>query len=196
MSEGRTKKLSEGGEAASSRYGYPRTLEALALGERSAVEDAEIAGLDPLVADAPNPGYAALIQEDALVGKPQPGSTMDLQRGSKRETAYRKAQKPRPSVEKRVQGKRRAIVARALNSGATPLDVMLDNMRWASVKAHKLEQAAQGIEDKTTFEDVCRLREMADASAYRAAPYLHAKLAPVVPKGEKAMTINFIIEDA
>lgn len=155
----------------------------------SAPSDTEIAELDPLVSDAPYPGVA--VAEVVRTNHHSRGEKR------KREIAYAK---PRPTAkspaESAVKMKRRAIVARALTGSDTMLDIMVKNARWAFNKAAKLEQAAQDIEDRQTFEDVCRLREMADASAFRAAPYIHAKLAPLIGKGEKGLTVNLIIEDA
>lgn len=156
--------------------------------EKALIEDAEILGeSDPLIADAPNPGFLAASE----------GLRVDPR--GKRVSAFRKTPGPPAGVtasKKAIMAKRRVIVSRALSSGASPLDVILDNMRWASLRAHKLEQAAQGILTADLEDDLVRLREMATDAAYKVAPYLHPKLAPLVAKGEKGLTVNLVIEDA
>lgn len=116
-----------------------------------------------------------------------------MARGGKRVGAGRKA----GSVTK----KNREIAAQALKSGVTPLDVMLDNMRFyhhgADAALAKLlggvspaaiaEQAGQGKvagdDSPVTVIDAMKLilnfRGLAGEAAKDAAPFLHARIAPV-----------------
>lgn len=86
----------------------------------------------------------------------------------------------------------------------TSLDVLLDNMRvfWNAAKdleARTLSESgasARWIDmPKEDREDAMALRLAAGDQALKAAPFLHAKLAPHVPKGS-GQVVALIIEDA
>lgn len=101
-------------------------------------------------------------------------------------------------------------MARAARKGrlapekGTPLDVLLDTMRvfWNAAKdleARTLSEqgaSARWIDmPKDDRDDAMALRLAAGDQALKAAPYLHAKLAPHVPKGQ-GQVVALIIEDA
>ena len=182
------KPLSRGGSGPDSRYGHPATLEKIAAGEVEVPEDAEIVEADPLLEGAPNPGF--LVAQSPAPASDEPASA------KKSRGVFRAKPGPSSPAAKRIAGKRNAIVAKALSSGPSPVEVMARNMVWALFKAEEKERLAAGIETSELLDDIIRLREMADASAYRLAPYLHPKMVPIVPKGEKGLVVNFIVEDA
>jgi hypothetical protein len=72
----------------------------------------------------------------------------------------------------------------AIGQGCEPLDVMLDNMRWALEEARTEPDPAK----------VLRLRTYAQTCASDAAPYLHPRLATVVQKGDQDATMRTSIE--
>ena len=87
--------------------------------------------------------------------------------------------------------------AKILTSGEElPLDVILDNMRWEIGKARTLEKLMAGVETAEVLAEVRAHRAAAGVAAKDAAPYLHARLAPILPKGEKGLQVQLIIEDA
>ena len=101
--------------------------------------------------------------------------------------AYRKA----------IDATKRAVVRAALTSGEElPLHVMLDNMRWAMKRARAEEKLLVGVETAAAIAQIVSYRHLGQAAAEAAAPFLHARLAPIVPKGEKGLTVQLIIEDA
>ena len=69
-------------------------------------------------------------------------------------------------------------------------------MRWRALMARTLEKLAGDVLTSELMGEILHLRDGALAAAQLAAPYLHARLAPMVPKGEKGMTVQLIIEDA
>lgn len=98
---------------------------------------------------------------------------------------------------------REKLVTEALESGLTPLTVMLDNMRFAH------EQAAGILEDilrdgqKTlkartkklaSFKEVLRFRAMAGEAAKDAAPYIHPKLQSIDVGNKNDKPLKLIIE--
>jgi hypothetical protein len=99
------------------------------------------------------------------------------------------------STTKVIDRKKRAVVRAALTSGEElPLEVMLNNMRWAMERARSEEKLLAGVETAQGTAGVVAFRELAQAAAQAAAPYLHSKLAPIVPKGEKGVQVSLIIE--
>ena len=95
-------------------------------------------------------------------------------------------------VTKRTQAMR-AIADEALKSGCTPLDVLLDNMRYYYSKIKTAEKIFDdAIENKetpsvvmTALSKLCNFRSEAGRFAVEAAPYVHAKLAAVTVSGDK-----------
>jgi hypothetical protein len=80
----------------------------------------------------------------------------------------------------------RAIAAEALESGVTPLEVMLENMRFFHAEAEELlARVTSGLEDDERSGDLLQLlaklrhfRLEAQRCAVDAAPYLHPRLRP------------------
>jgi hypothetical protein len=85
-----------------------------------------------------------------------------------------------------------AIVEEAFKRGVTPLEVMLDNMRFA----HKgVDSLLKRIEDDNghpveleALKELLRLRQMSEKWAEAAAPYIHPRLTPVEPKAAGGKT--------
>lgn len=72
------------------------------------------------------------------------------------------------------------IAAKAIQAGITPLEVMLDNMRFAhSELTEHLSKLMDLAPDEVTdyLKAHINLREVAQECAKDAAPYVHAKLA-------------------
>src|SRR5271165_2752159 len=89
----------------------------------------------------------------------------------------------RKGTPNRASSERQAIVA---ESGVTPLDVILENMRWADQEAAKImakllspDAPTDSIEVLQTVKTLLRLRELACEWAHMAAPYVHPRLAAV-----------------
>lgn len=79
--------------------------------------------------------------------------------------------------------KTREIAAKELEKGISPLEVMLEAMRYAYGQAQALQDPIQ----KTLM-----LNQAAE-HAHKAAPYLHPRLQPVDGRGSTDMNINVII---
>ena len=94
-------------------------------------------------------------------------------RGGKRPRSGR----PKGSANKASAARQAAIAA----TGTTPLDVMLENVRWAYAEAiqltERLAQAEPSPETEELFSEMIRLRQLAVEWAHMAAPYVHPKLA-------------------
>jgi hypothetical protein len=102
-------------------------------------------------------------------------------RGGKRANAGRK---PGSATQKT-----RAIADKAAEDGVTPLEVMLDNMRFAHGEAHVvLEKLVAGgaevPEAFNEFKELLRFRGIAQEAAKDAAPYLHPRLSSVEVNAE------------
>ena len=88
----------------------------------------------------------------------------------------------RKGTPNKATAERQAAVAA---TGCTPLDVMLDNMRWADQEAARLlakvlsPGAPTGSEALETIRAVLQLKERACEWARDAAPYVHPRLAAV-----------------
>lgn len=77
------------------------------------------------------------------------------------------------------------VVSKAVSDGIMPLDVMLDNMRFAYSQAGQLiASMVDGTPTPQEFKELIRLRAMAQSFAADAAPYLHPKLSSVEHKGD------------
>ena len=87
------------------------------------------------------------------------------------------------SLNKKTQ----ALQAKVEASGLTPLDVMLDNMRFAHEQAGKLLEGllaagAKPADEKfDQFKELIRFRGMAQECAKDAAPYIHARVTASAP---------------
>lgn len=146
---------------------------------------------DPLFADAPSPAYAAAVADKAngFVRK-----TRSVYTPERKVPKHVVGISPNPVTKSAIAVKRRRAVAEALASGEDTLAIILDTARWAIKKARKLEELCAGQETSATLSDVLRLREVATEAAYKAAPFIHAKLAPKVARGETGLLVNLIIE--
>jgi hypothetical protein len=77
---------------------------------------------------------------------------------------------------------RQALVAA---TGKTPLEIMLENARWAYDKALKLTavlsgpNAPQGEEASAIMQEILKFRDVAQRYASTAAPYVHPRLAAI-----------------
>lgn len=114
--------------------------------------------------------------------------------------------------------KTREVAERALATGMSPLDVMLDNMRHFQQVAIDAEATLEGLtaeefsgtvppdaspEQQFKFllaqvKKTAGFRQMAQDAARDAAPYIHPKLASVEHSGKDGGAINVVIssEDA
>lgn len=85
-------------------------------------------------------------------------------------------------------------------SGITPLDVMIENMRFAHHEAGRvlgglIDRGSPMPDDYVEFKEVLRLRMMAQECAKDAAAYVHPKFAAIDDKGKAAVVpVSFIIE--
>lgn len=110
----------------------------------------------------------------------------------------------RKRLASRLEKASRRVAADALSDPTrVPLEVMLDNMSWAIRRAHRMEQFALasaagggGVVSKADVEEAVAYRELAQAAATAAAPYMHPKMAPIVAKGQTGVAVTFTIEDA
>lgn len=80
--------------------------------------------------------------------------------------------------------KTREIADKAAEQGITPLEVMLDNMRFAHCEASGLvakllENPEVTPDDFNSFKELLRFRGMAQEAAKDAAPYIHPRLSAV-----------------
>lgn len=128
-----------------------------------------------------------------------------MARGGKREGAGR----PAGAITQRT----REVAERALATGMSPLDVMLDNMRHFQQVALDAESVLEGLtaeefseqvpadaspEDQFKFllaqvKKTVGLRQAAQDAARDAAPYIHPKLTSVDMRGkvDGDMTVTF-----
>jgi hypothetical protein len=71
-------------------------------------------------------------------------------------------------------------------SGKTPLEIMLENTRWAYAEAiqltERLADAEPSLETEELFRQMLRFRQLAVEWAQMAAPYVHPRLAAVAHK--------------
>lgn len=99
--------------------------------------------------------------------------------------------------------KTRAIADKAAADGITPLEVMLDNMRFAHGEAHVvlgklLEGGTEVPEAFNEFKELLRFRGIAQEAAKDAAPYLHPRLSAIEHTGadggaiDHSLTVDFI----
>jgi hypothetical protein len=75
--------------------------------------------------------------------------------------------------------------AQVAATGKTPLEIMLENARWAYDKALKLTamlsgpEAPQGEEAQVLMQEILKFRDAAQRYASAAAPYVHPRLAAI-----------------
>jgi hypothetical protein len=130
-----------------------------------------------------------------------------MARGGKREGAGR----PAGAITKRT----REVAEKALATGQTPLDVMLDNMRHFQKVALDAEATLEGLSASEFSEQVdpaatpeeqfkfllaqvkktVGLRSMAQECARDAAPYLHPKLSAIAHSGPNGGPIEFVAKE-
>lgn len=85
----------------------------------------------------------------------------------------------------------RKVAEKAISEGLTPLEVMLDNMRFAHQGANNclaklIEQNEQTpLEKFDAYKEMLRLRGLAQEAAKDAAPYMHPRLASVEHSGHE-----------
>ena len=99
-----------------------------------------------------------------------------------------------------LRAKTKKIVADALD-GLTPLEVMLDNMRFAheaaaAILRRLLADGAAPPDGFTELAQLLKFRDIAQNSARDAARYVHAPIAAIDQKsGETATnTVTFVVE--
>ncbi len=130
-----------------------------------------------------------------------------MARGGKREGAGRPAGA--------LTQKTREVAERALATGMTPLDVMLDNMRHFQQVALDAESVLEGLtaeefseqvptdaspEDQFKFllaqvKKTVGLRQAAQDAARDAAPYIHPKLSATAHSGPNGGPIEFVAKE-
>lgn len=130
-----------------------------------------------------------------------------MARGGKREGAGR----PAGAITQRT----REVAERALATGMTPLDVMLDNMRHFQQVALDAEAVLEGLtaeefseqvpadaspEDQFKFllaqvKKTVGLRQAAQDAARDAAPYIHPKLSAIAHSGPNGGPIEIITKE-
>jgi hypothetical protein len=82
----------------------------------------------------------------------------------------------------KATAERQALVAA---TGKTPLEIMLENARWAYDKALKLTallsgpNPPQGEEASALMQEILKFRDVAQRYASAAAPYVHPRLAAI-----------------
>jgi len=81
------------------------------------------------------------------------------------------------------EAKAEETITKAIAAGITPLEVMLDNMRYH----HNLALTAQG-------DDISKHRKEAGESAKDAAPYIHPKLASIEMAGKVEVKTVFTMD--
>ena len=162
-----------------------------------------------LLREAPHPEAAAALVESAAAPVKKVGGVfrrsaedtaakrkvLDAAAESGEEGVPRKEGRVAAPSSAQLARKKRAVVGRALASGEDPLEVMLDNMRWAFRKAVAAERLMGGIETSEEMSRVVGFRKFAQDAAQIAAPYIHAKLAPKMAKGESGLVVNLVISD-
>jgi hypothetical protein len=93
----------------------------------------------------------------------------------------------RKGTPNKATAERQAAIAA---SGISPLDIMVENARWAHEQAVKLtEQLAhteQSLETTEVFVRMMRFRELAVEWAHLAAPYVHPRVAAVAHRHTNA----------
>src|SRR3990167_2995559 len=102
-----------------------------------------------------------------------------MARGGTRPGAGRKKNTPNKATQKRQE--------EIAKSGATPLEIMIENMRFAHENgAAVLAKIMRGEDgsDVDALKELLRFRQMAQECAKDAAPYVHPRLAAVEHTGK------------
>ena len=101
------------------------------------------------------------------------------------------------TAKARLEQKKRRVVARLLDSEEElPVHYLMEELHTYAKKARTLEKVSENEMSQGTAEEILLYRDKAHDAAVAAAPYLHAKLAPLLQKGEKGLQVSLIIEDA
>jgi hypothetical protein len=105
-------------------------------------------------------------------------------RGGKREGSGRKA----GAVTQRT----REIAEKAHELGITPLEVMLDNMRFAHSEVGKLMKVVKDADavDGDVMRGIIEMRDAAQKYAADAAPFVHARLAAVEVQADVKVSVE------
>ncbi len=104
-----------------------------------------------------------------------------MARGGKRDGAGRKTGQ--------LSVRTRKVAEAAIAEGLTPLEVMLDNMRFAHKGAENClgkliaEHEKSPLEKFDAYKEMLRLRGLAQDAAKDAAPYMHPRLAAIEHTG-------------
>jgi hypothetical protein len=91
-----------------------------------------------------------------------------------------------------LRAKTKKIAVDALD-GVTPLEVMLDNMRFgheaaAALLRQLMKRESPLPEDFSEFTQILKFRQIAQAAATDAAPFIHPKLTSVAVSGSLNIT--------
>lgn len=101
-----------------------------------------------------------------------------------------------------IRTKNMKVRVKALK-GLTPLEVMLDNMRYGHGEAEKLRRHLESLkalepgheltkEERGKLSDLVQYRAIAQKAAAEAAPYLHNKLTSIVHSGPQGGPIQTV----
>lgn len=109
-----------------------------------------------------------------------------MARGGKRPGSGR----PKGATTRRTQ----EIAARAQEQGLTPLEVMLDNMRFAVDGAQKALACVLGEDGGiNAYNQLLELRKLAQDCAKDAAPYMHPRLQAIEHTGQNGKPIKIVL---
>lgn len=105
-------------------------------------------------------------------------------------------------TEQRITKYLRKHTESLLAEGASPLEVMLDNMRYWHSKAGKLmAEILAGVGTKPSLELIAALKDLGDfraaaqSCAEGAAQFCHPKLAAIAFKGDLSMTLTKVTKN-
>lgn len=105
------------------------------------------------------------------------------------------AGRPKGSQNRRTKALKE-IADKAVAAGVTPLEVMLDNMRFAMAEAanaqQRYEAAVDPKERKEARGQVLGYRGFAQDAAKEAAPFVHPKLAAVEVTGKDGEAVQHV----
>ena len=91
-----------------------------------------------------------------------------------------------------------ALIAKATEGGDTPLEVLVDSMRYYNELAvdaiQQLQNAENPKKQSALFKVVNQLKNSAKDYAIAAAPYIHSKLATVANTGADGGPIQVSLE--
>lgn len=102
---------------------------------------------------------------------------------------------------KEIAEKTRDVIAKALAEGLSPVEVMIHNMRYQHDQAELILKKLLAMKTRvpegfSEFQQLQSFRKLSQDAAKDAAPYFHAKIAPIDGQsGNTAtQTVQFIIE--